>query len=130
MKRLDKTQKIDWTNHQKSINEARNALEQAIEKFNIALAANSGPVQAALEVLNEAVVNADTWRGEIADAMEEYAGERSDNWQESDAGSTYRGWIDEWSNELEQIDLDLPEPLEVPDCEAADALEQLPETPE
>jgi hypothetical protein len=37
---------------------------------------------------------------------------KSERWQDSDNGTQVRTWIEEWEMSLDDIDLDLPEPLE------------------
>lgn len=65
-------------------------LEKARDQFNVML-----------EEANE-------FRQEMNDLMQEYFDEKSEKWQEGDAGSTYQDWMGEWESELE-FDEEAPE---------------------
>ncbi len=58
----------------------------------------------AIEVLNSAIQEANEFKAEITDRQQEYMDERSEKWMESDAASEYEAWMDQWSEELEEID--------------------------
>ena len=61
--------------------------------------------EAAVNELNQAIVDADQFRADIVSAMDEYMGERSERWPESDAGQAYSEWKDAWEGfELEEIE--------------------------
>jgi hypothetical protein len=63
-----------------------------------------------VETYNEAVREADELRVEITDAQQEYYGNRSEKWQNSDAGSTYEEWQSSWENaEFSDANLSMPE---------------------
>jgi hypothetical protein len=84
-------------------------------------------VESALLSLNEKIIEAEEWRGDMASEMQDYFDERSERWQESDAGSNYQDWLTEWGSELPEVELDAPEDVEMPEVEALDTLEGLPE---
>lgn len=45
------------------------------------------------------------WRQEIVDRMDEYEGERTERWQESEAGEQFQEWRDRWAQEVgEEVD--------------------------
>jgi hypothetical protein len=58
--------------------------------------------------------------------METYYDERSEKWQETDAGSSYQ----DWKSQFEALDIDQLEQLELDDLRLADDLEDFPEDPE
>ena len=56
---------------------------------------------------------------------------RSERWQDGETGTRVRSWIDEWEMTLDDLDLDLPEPLEELDLDLhAGEIEDAPATPE
>lgn len=66
----------------------------------------------------------DILAGGIVEAAQEAFDAKSEKWQESDNCIQVRSWIEQWEMSLDDVDLDLPEPLpEVdPDAPAAGAL--------
>lgn len=80
--------------------------------------------------LLEAVTNAATaynaardafngWREQIVERMNEYEGERSERWQESEAAEMFNAWRDAW--EVDLID-------EVDEAAAENASDELPDS--
>lgn len=69
---------------------------------------------------------------ELAGTAEEYQGERSEKWAESDAGQAYQAWIDEIRNvgldDVEAVNIDELGLPEEPDH--AENLSQLPQEPQ
>ncbi len=78
---------------------------------------------------NELADEVNAFIHEIHDAQEEYQGERSDTWQNSEGGCAHQGWAAEWTLSLEHIQIEPPEPIEEPDMDAAEALRELPDRP-
>lgn len=79
-------------------------------------------VNGAIEALNSALADAETFRQSIADQMVEYFDGKSENWQNSDKGSAYQDWTQQWQVEVEQVDE--IEVQEMPDIVGLDDLEQ------
>jgi hypothetical protein len=74
---------------------------------------------------NETVEQARTLASQISEAAQEVFDAKSERWQDSDNGTQVRTWIEQWEMSLDDIDLDLPEPLEEIDPdEHASALER------
>jgi hypothetical protein len=82
----------------------------------------------AIDRYNEVVNNLDGLRDDVVAAMEEYAGDRSEKWQEGDAGQSYEEWKSEWEN-LDASELSKVEAIESIDTNHAEALEALPSEP-
>lgn len=101
-----------------AIEEAWTAFESAHEQLGLAI-----------EEYNSVVADAGSWRDEMVQQMTDYQSDRSERWQEGDAGEAYQGWIDEWQNaDLEGIEVpDLPDQ---PEGEHRDVIDNLPEEPE
>jgi hypothetical protein len=71
-----------------------------------------------------------TLANQISEAAQEQFDAKSERWQESDNGMQVRTWIEQWEMSLDDIDLELPEPLEEIDPdEHAGALESGPGRP-
>lgn len=88
-------------------------------------------LNALVDQYNETLSEARGFIEDLANTMDDYASERSEKWQEGDAGSAYSSW----QQEYESIDLDDVEHFEPDldlgeDFDHADAIEQLPERPE
>jgi hypothetical protein len=55
---------------------------------------------------------------------------KSEKWQESDKGIKARCWIEQWEMSLDDVDLDLPEPLtEIDSGEHGGRIEGTPPNP-
>lgn len=71
------------------------------------------------EKYNEIVSNLNNFIIEQRDEMQMYFDERSEKWQESDAGSSYQDWIDAWDLEIGEVedfdDVEIPDESELPD---------------
>jgi hypothetical protein len=129
MKKLNKAQLAKWEEFKAAISEERDALETEIDAYNALMAETWERVESALLNLNQKIVEAEEWRGEIASEMQDYFDERSERWQEGDAGCAYQDWINEWEAELSEVELDAPEDVEMPDDDAGCILENLTENP-
>src|SRR3954449_6650376 len=100
------------------------ALNVAIATFNREVEPLSRAVAEAQTDYNEAVELARTLASQISQAAQEKFDARSERWQNSDNGIQVRMWIEQWEMSLDDVDLDLPEPLEEIDPdEHAGALE-------
>jgi hypothetical protein len=99
------------------------ALNTAIAAFNREV----GPLARAVaeaQAYNETVERARTLASQISQTAQEVFEAKSERWQDSDSGIQVRAWIEQWEMSLDDIDLDLPEPLEEIDPdEHASALE-------
>ena len=63
--------------------------------------------------------------------MEAYQDERSEAWQDSATGQAYEAWLDAYrSADLETVDIEAPEPVEIPEHGPQDDVLDLPECPE
>jgi hypothetical protein len=96
-----------------------------VEKINAIIADELSPTIAEYNgILNDA----DEWRNELVGRMEDYETERSEKWQEGEAGQSYTSWREAW----EQLDLsELPEieEIEAPGIDTEE-LEQIASQPE
>jgi uncharacterized coiled-coil DUF342 family protein len=124
MKRLSKEQ-----------NEQRAALAGALADIAEEIVEAHGLVVHQVEALNvliikynEAVSEAETWREEITNTMGEYVEGRSDNWQESEAGSEYSEWMDTYADLSFEAMEEVTAP-DLPEFELAQQIEDLPDQP-
>ena len=93
------------------LREKATALNAAIAAFNQAIEPLSLPVIGALEDYNATLEKARALAGGITEAAQDVFDARSERWQQSDKGIKVRNWIEQWEVSLDDIDLDLPEPL-------------------
>lgn len=129
MKRLSRQQITEKAQHVSDVQEAKQELEEAIAKYNETMEAAKGPVEAAVEKLNDAISAADEWRANISSEQDSYYDERSEKWQEGEAGSNYSDWKDSFSSEFEQVEVSFPDELEVPDCSVDEDIDQMADEP-
>ena len=126
--KLTKEQRADRDRFVQALREKGEALAGAVEAYNTALEELGKPVLAALEAYNEALSDARIFAEEVGQAIDDQIAEKSERWQDGEKGEKAAEWRDEWQGAtLDDVELELPEPLEEPDLDAAGALEELPE---
>jgi hypothetical protein len=55
--------------------------------------------------------------------------DRSESWHDGDSGQAYRDWAEEWTLDLEEVEIYAPDPLDEPIVDASDMLRDLPDHP-
>ena len=106
------------------------ALNIAIAAFNRGVEPLSQAVAEARDGYNATLATARALADSIAEAAREQFDAKSGRWQNGDAGSQVRSWIEQWEMSLDEVDLELPEPLEELDPDAhADEIEDAPARP-
>jgi hypothetical protein len=107
----------------------RDDLEKQVEAYNAAVQAAWEKLTAAVEDVNAAITDLNTFIDEAVADMEAHIEGRSERWQESDAGQNYVAWKDQWlAATLEDVELDQPEDIDVPDM-PVEQVEELPDEP-
>jgi chromosome segregation ATPase len=105
-------------------------LNAAIADFNQQIETLTRAVAEAQTRYNEVMEDARTLASEVSGPAQEQFDAKSERWQDSDAGTQIRMWIEQWEMSLDDVELDLPEPLEEIDPEEhAGVLESGPGTP-
>lgn len=113
-----------------SLREKAEVLNAAIAAFHQLVEPVSRAVREALDDYNSVLERARTLTDSIAATAQETFEAKSEKWQESDKGLRVRNWIEQWEMSLDDIDLELPEPLmEIDPDEQASALEEAPAAP-
>lgn len=125
MKSLDKQQVKRLQALTATLHEKADALLEQIGVFNTAMQGHRQAVEKALEDYNATLEEAEQFREEVHADMETYWDERSEKWQEGDAGSDYSDWKDSWSQTLDAVEIDFPEDLDEPELTHAEDLESL-----
>jgi hypothetical protein len=129
MKTLTKKDLSDKLAHFVAIRQAHERLEQAVDAFNTTISELRIKVEAALEALNASINEAEGWREEVHTDQDSTFCDKSERWQESEAGLDYQDWMTAWDVQLEEVQIDFPDELEMPNCDALDLLESLPDEP-
>lgn len=129
MKKLSKEQKQQKAQLETLHMSRAEALKTAIQDFNARMAAECHKVYVAADEYNDSVLQANDFIASVHDEQEDYLGDKSEKWQESDAGSAYQEWMEAWGAELETYELAEPEEMEEPELVGAEVLQELPEEP-
>jgi hypothetical protein len=87
-------------------------LNITIAAFNRAVEPLSRAVGEALNDYNGILETARTLAGSISETAQGEFDAKSERWQDSEKGIQVRTWIEQWEMSLDDVDLDLPEPLE------------------
>lgn len=97
----------------------------AIEKANAAIETANG----CIETLNGVGQELKGWADGVAEEMDAYYSERSEKWQEGEAGEQYSSWKDTFES-ADFTEVDAFEPLDEIDDDFGTTIEELPESPE
>lgn len=105
---------------------ARLEIEGAnVAKSHAALLAATEAHNLAIAGYNEVLDEARSFAFDIANEIESYTTERSEKWQEGDAGQAYSAWLDEW----QQWSPDDLTPVDEPELAEPDHIEELNNLP-
>jgi hypothetical protein len=105
-------------------------LNAAITAFNQAIEQQSRAVVEAVDDYNEILEKARGLAEGITEAARDEFDARSERWGRSDTGIRVRNWIEQWEVSLDDIDLEVPEPLiEIDPDERALEIEGAPQCP-
>jgi hypothetical protein len=126
MKKLSTTDEAKRTALIGRLREATEKVEAETEKFNAAVSSAFNLLRGAINAYNEVVQEAEEFRSDIDSQMEDYQSERSEAWLDGEAGLNYQSWRDEWAENFEDLEVDEPEAIELPELEHADKLENIP----
>lgn len=127
MKKLSKEQLKERERLLGALSDEGGNLEAAIIDFNATMEKMQAKVESQLEKYNEVLADVRSLAEEVASDALGYFEDRSEKWQESDTGRAYIEWYEQWQNaELDDEEIEFPQPLEVPDVGAA-VLEDLPD---
>jgi cell division septum initiation protein DivIVA len=112
------------------IREKTKALNAAIAAFNQAIEPLSRAVVEAQDDYNAILEKARALASGVTEAAQDEFDARSERWQGSDKGIEVRSWIEQWEVTLDDIDLEVPEPLpEIDPEEHAFEIEGAPASP-
>jgi coenzyme F420-reducing hydrogenase alpha subunit len=130
MKKLSKTQDQERTRLADELQEKHEALEQAVDQFNQTLTEAREKLETVIGEYNAALEETRAFVEEIASDMETYYDERSEKWQEGDAGTNYSDWKDQWDiNEFNDVEIEFPDDLNFDVEEHGTKLADLPSEP-
>ncbi len=93
------------------IREKTKALNVAIAAFNQAIEPLAGAVVEAQDDYNAVLAKARALASDVTEAARDAFDVKSERWQGSDKGIKVRIWIEQWEVNLDDIDLEVPEPL-------------------
>ncbi len=83
----------------KSLNKKQQAKLQVLQ----------GTLLDTIEKFNDARMELEGFREEVASEIEAYRDDRSDAWLESDRGQASEAWLDLWQTETEVEEIDAPD---------------------
>lgn len=128
---LSKAQIIERDELVASITIASKSLADAIDSYNETVRVAREALDAKIAEYNEALEPARGFASDFASAMSDAVGERSEKWQESEKGEAASSFVSEWEGaEFGDFEIDDVEEIEAPEEDAAETLENLPESPE
>jgi len=124
MKRLNKDHRAAYERHKETLEELREAACDAVVNYNYELECLDSPAPA-LEALNEAIGEFNSWVTEVQEQMQGYFDERSEGWQEGERGEQYQAWIESLDCEVDEVDTEPDEPpqMDTPEIEITEIVE-------
>jgi len=118
MKRLPKEFEARRQQLIESLEAASGEVESAIERMNEVILEAKEEAEAAIEAYNSLVRDAAELRDEAQQAVQDYFDDKSDKWQESEAGEKYQTWINGFDDiEAIEIEVEFPSSIDCPDVE-------------
>jgi len=124
MKKLSNEQIEQLANLTAEVRMAETELNNARDEVNNLI---SGKLNRKVNEYNELMTKVHEFTQDITDAMEEYTGEKGTEWSETEAGSHYEDWKDEWES-VDCAELNYVDEVEL-DTNLADVLEQIASEP-
>lgn len=116
MKKFTKEQQAEIDKAIQEASLAQDELTEAIGEFNQQKDDIVATLEAAVEKYNEKIQAIKDAYESVAEDARAYYDERSEKWQEGDAGTNYMEWIDQLEAvDLDEVELDIPEDIEMPD---------------
>ena len=117
---LSKTEIDDLDKVQTALTDARTKLDAAVDKYNGALEDLANGIQEAIDEYNQSLEEARQVLADVVSQAEQDLSERSERWLEGDKGQAVQEWKDSieslMNNDLNDVELELPGPIEL-DCE-------------
>jgi DNA anti-recombination protein RmuC len=121
MKRVTKADSEQLESFARCLREKHEEITAILAEINSTI---SGELNQKIAEYNGILNDADELRNEIVGRMEDYSGERSEKWSESEAGENYTAWMQEWQDiSLEEIEA--VDELTLDDFDEADEIEAL-----
>lgn len=77
--------------------------------FEQALCSAKNVIDTAIEKYNELLVDVESFRDEVRGSMEDFVGEKSEKWLNSENGQAFTQWMELWEDQfdpIEELDLD------------------------
>lgn len=107
------------------LRQAKDSLEAAVERFDREMAVNRENVEERLNAYNTILACLRDLRDETVSDLEAVAEDKSDRWQESQAGQDHAAWVERLNDvELDDVEVEFPEePLDVPPLDHDAAVE-------
>ncbi len=102
------------------LNDKASQVTSAIEAAN----AKVSEANEAIDAYNAVLEEVSSFRDDMVGKMEDYVGERSEKWQESDAASSYQDWQSEWES-IDLAEVTHIEDVTIPDMDHGSELEGL-----
>ena len=130
MNRLSKTQLAEKVRLLERLREAGSKIEEALADFNRKVEEAKAPVEQAVEEYNAVLAEAKAFAEGIAADAQSHYDDKSEKWQYGDRGQAYQAWVGEWENvNLDDLDVELPAEVELPETNAVDELDGIADEP-
>ena len=131
MRKLDKVQIARKDKLASKFQDLYSELDAAVQEFNAAMSAQWGKVEQAITAYNEAIQEANELKQEIVSDIDNYMGEHTERWLESEKGWEYDVWKGEFEEDFSEIIVERPEELDISNVDDhEDIMNQLPERPD
>lgn len=110
MKKLAAAQQKEMMRLSSSLDVRKNDVSQRIADFNTKIQELidefNSEISQIVQSYNDVASEANAFVEEVKNAQQEYYDERSEKWQESDRGSEYQDWMNEWDIEIEEVEVE------------------------
>jgi DNA repair ATPase RecN len=129
MKKVDKGRQSELVQLSEKLRTIGNELTAEIVAFNDEISRRWQEIESLVESYNESVQQVNEVRESVHSDMDSYYTDRSEKWQEGEAGQNYQSWMEAWADDLPEIAVEQPDEIEEPSLEASDLIDDLPGEP-
>lgn len=112
--KLSKYQQASKLLWEKDLEVARKEIEEAIKTYNDKLEILNENLEGAFQKYNDQIQDCQRFIEEVGETIQGEIDDRSEKWQESDAGQAHQTWLDQWKDcPVLEEDVKLPELVEL-----------------
>ena len=113
MKSISRAQAKERERIAKELDQRQDELQGVVNQYNAELEQWRERFRVACESLSDTVSEANGWIEEVAGDVLSFMDDHEEAWLEGDKGCEYQEWLSELQQEIDPIEVELPDDLEI-----------------